>query len=150
MKYAPIFAMLAIPACVYNPPTPSVQETFSRIIDAPKEVAWKRAAENLQARGFPLILADKELGAITTGKKTIIATASQVDCGNIFGLPYAGDRRTTFSASISAKIMPEGAGSKIAISSDIEGNFIAQAGATPQHLNCRSLGILEKEILDSL
>lgn len=150
MKYATFFAVLAIPACVYNPPAPPVQEVFSRTIDAPKEVVWKRAADNLQARGFPLILADKELGAITTGKKAISSTPAEVDCGNIFGLPYAGDRRTTFMASFSVKVTPNGSGSQAVVSADIEGTFLSQAGASPTRLNCRSNGAIEKEILSSL
>lgn len=150
MKYHTLLAVLAIPACVYNPPAPSAQEIFSKTIDIPTEVAWKRAADNLQARGFPLALADRDLGAITTGKKMISLTPAQVDCGNIFGLPYAGDRRTTFMASIAANIVADGTRSKVIASADIEGNFMAQAGAQPQRLNCRSLGALEKEFLDTL
>lgn len=150
MKHPTLLAVLAIPACVYNQPAPPAQEVFSRTIEAPIEVVWKRAADNLQARGFPLALANKELGAITTGKKMVSLTSAQVDCGNIFGLPYAGDRRTTFMASLAAKVVAEGAGSTVTLSADIDGNFLSHAGAQPQRLNCRSLGALEKEILGSL
>lgn len=145
-----VTAALLLGACAYNPPAPQVPDAYARTVADAPAVAWQKAAAALTARGYALIFADKSLGALSTVKRVVAVTPAQVDCGNIWGLPYVADKRTVVSVALSVHVAPDGGGSRITVASDIDGNFVAMAGAAATHLSCRSLGALERDIISAL
>lgn len=141
---------LAISACTYNPPAPerSFPQAATATINAPYAKVWDKALSVLA--GYPIAVANKESGVITTGAKPVRLTDAQADCGNIWGLPYVKDKRTTTSVVYSVQLSPSGESTMVTANTTISGNFVSHAGASSLTLNCRSLGDLEAALLRRL
>ncbi len=148
MRYLAITAILAMPGCAYNPPTPqqSAPATVTTI-SKPAASVWDRALAVLTESGYPIVVAQKESGLITTGSQVVRLTDAQADCGNIWGLPYVKDRRTLTGVAYSLRITDADGAARVVVNSTITGNFVSHAGATALRLDCRSLGQIEQDLL---
>lgn len=141
---------MAVAGCAYNPPKQAAAIPNFRVIDRPVEAVWNDTLAALSLWGYPIILADKTSGVITTGAKLVPLNEAQVDCGHIMGLSYLKDRRTSTRAAYSVRLVPNGPKTEARVTTQIGGNFHAHAGAPNEELACSSLGFLEAELLNKL
>lgn len=137
--------------CAYNPPIQQTAESATAILTLPVGHAWDRALNTLIDAGYTITASSKESGLITTGGKYVQADETKVDCGNIWGLPFAKDQRTQIVVSYTVRLtedLPQR--SKVQIATQVQGNFLSHAGATQQKLECRSLGFFEKDLIEKI
>jgi hypothetical protein len=139
--------ILSIMGCAYNGPIKREKIENQRLVNAPVEQVWSNAIRTLASEGYPILTASKEAGVISTGKKLTKLTEADADCGNIWGLPYVKDDRTTTNVSQSVILVSAGSSTAVTVNTQIEGLFNAQAGGDGKRLDCFSQGSLEKSLL---
>lgn len=150
----PLLVVIGLVGCAYNPPIYNAgnptENNKKTILDISYNDAWKKSLQVLATSGYNIKTTNKQDGIIATDKKLVRLDESQVDCGNIWGLPYAKDTRTATSASISLLLQAKGEKTSLTVNSQIEGLFNATAVSTSKQLSCYSLGYLEKDVIDKI
>jgi hypothetical protein len=120
------------------------------MIDESIDVIWQRALRALATRGAMIETADRSSGVIATRPATTQVTEQDADCGNILGIPYLRDRRTTATVAYSLLLEQSGSGTTVTISTQIEAIFIATSTSPSLQLLCVSLGTLDRSLISSL
>ncbi|MCX7110319.1 MAG: hypothetical protein NTX45_09350 [Proteobacteria bacterium] len=138
-----------ISACTGGPTKPIAIDN-KHIINSSYDKTWTKALQTLASEGYPIQNYSKEIGNISTGKKSVKLQTIQADCGKYMGFAYLSDDRTvtTVSYNIFLRDLSNGK-TEATVNTEIEGTYQAGAGKT-NILNCYSLGILERELLNKL
>ena len=152
-----VVAILVVIGCAYNPPIynaardeagGTIGTANKATLEIPFDEAWQRTIKALYDTGYSIKNSDKSSGIITTDKRTVRLNETQVDCGNIWGIPYAKDTRTTTTVFFSALLQRSVGKTEIIINSQIEGLFNATAVSGTKQLSCVSLGGIEKDLIE--
>ena len=149
-----IIVIIFMGGCAYNPPVQNTMEQSP--IDKKREVnlaydqAFKNTINALYDLGYSVKVSDKDNGIITTEKKHVSLNEDQADCGNIWGIPYLKDKRTTSHAAHSVRVRANGDKSTIQVNTEISAIFNATASGETKSLSCVSSGYLERILLDKI
>ncbi|GBE37481.1 hypothetical protein BMS3Bbin08_00071 [bacterium BMS3Bbin08] len=147
MKKSIIFLMVFMVGCAYNPPIYNRPEQSNlknkAVLDIPFEQAWQKTINTLFSQGYLIKVADKNNGIITTERKSVKLNETQADCGNIWGLAYTKDERTTHVQKAENNTI-------ITVNTNIEGLFNAIASGDTKQLSCYSLGYLEQDLINNI
>ena len=103
---------------------------------------------------------DKELGVIKTDSLPMKLTATEANCGKMFGIPYIKDKRTKTAAiyQINIKKISETTSDitvKVSLDGYMDTNegapfFIGKTRDKSKVLSCKSTGILEANFIEKL
>ena len=147
MKKSIILLMVFMVGCAYNPPIYNRPEQSNlknkAVLDIPFEQAWQKTINTLFSQGYLIKVADKNNGIITTERKSVKLNETQADCGNIWGLAYTKDERTTHVQKAENNTI-------ITVNTNIEGLFNAIASGDTKQLSCYSLGYLEQDLINNI
>ena len=125
-------------------------EANTRTIAAPRDAVWQKVVSALMKGGYPITNIDKNSGLITTAPKQMKVGMDKADCGRgLFGIPYQPDPRTITTVAYNIMLTPQGEATQAMVVGTIAGTFDA-AGNPTKILTCKSLGVLEKELLDAM
>jgi len=149
-----LFAVPLMYGCAYNPPIynaadPARTENKAELAIGYDD-AWRKGISVLAAEGYSIKVSNKQDGIITTDKKLVRLNETQADCGNIWGLPYTKDTRTTTNVSLSLFLRDAAGKTAITVNAQIEGIFNATAMDSGKQLSCYSTGYVEKNIIYKL
>ena len=154
IRPALIILMIFIAGCAYNPPIYNRPEQSNlknkAVLDIPFEQAWQKTINTLFSQGYLIKVADKNNGIITTERKSVKLNETQADCGNIWGLAYTKDERTTTYVVHSIHVQKAEGNSIITVNTNIEGLFNAIASGDTKQLSCYSLGYLEQDLINNI
>ena len=126
------------------------EEANTRTIASSRDAVWQKTISTLMAGGYPIANIDKNSGLITTAPKQMKVGMDKADCGRgLFGIPYQPDHRTTTTVAYNIMLTPQGDSTQAMVVGTIAGAFDA-AGNPTKILTCKSLGVLEKELLDAM
>ena len=143
MRYgALIAALLSVSALA--------DETNTRTIAAPRDAVWQKTISTLMTGGYPIAAIDKNSGLITTAPKQVKMGKDKADCGSgLFGLSYQSDHRTITTVAYNIMLTTQGDSTQAMVVATMAGTFDA-AGNPTKILNCKSMGVMEKELLDAM
>lgn len=151
MRFSLLTVIALLSGCVYNAPVEQAVENVSAVLSVPIGSAWNKTLSALTDSGYTITQTAKDSGIITTGDKYVRLNESQVDCGNIWGLPYTKDPRTQTLVAYTVRLTEaELNQTKVSIVTRVQGKFVAHAGAQTTELQCRSLGFAENDLLQKI
>lgn len=145
-----VVGLILMSGCTYNAPVAPAQVDNRTTVAILYESAFNKALAVLSADGYGIKSADRTNGIITTEKKLVRLDETQGDCGNIWGIPYLKDTRTTTHVAYSLFIQPRGSETSITVNTTIDGIFNAMAGEQTKQLSCYSSGHLEQSLIQKM
>lgn len=127
------------------------------IVPLSADAAFLKASQVLVGLEAMPTFRDKELLIIKTEPVPVKLTPEQVDCGKMWGIPYAKDKRTKTAAVYQVSIKPiDAVSSDVSVKVSIDGYmdvteglpfFVAKTRDKNSVLNCTSKGYLESQFL---
>jgi uncharacterized lipoprotein len=153
MMRLPYYAVplgLILAGCAYNAPVAPATLNNSAVLALPVDAAWARTLQALSANGALVRTADRSQGLISTDKHAVRLTEQDADCGNIWGIPYLKDTRTTTDVAYAVYLQGDGAATRITVNTRIDGTFNAMASERSKQLSCTSLGALEAALIERI
>ena len=127
------------------------------IVPLSADAAFLKASQVLVGLEAMPTFRDKELLIIKTDPVPVKLTPDQVDCGKMWGIPYAKDKRTKTAAVYQVTIKPiDAVSSDVSVKLTIDGYmdvtedlpfFVAKTRDKNSVLNCKSKGYLESQFL---
>lgn len=142
-KITAMLGMLCLVGCAatYQPPT-ALNVGSTEKIDRSKAEIFRAARRSLVADGNQILNADESSGTISTVPRDYRLTPELADCGTTMGIDYLKDNRTSGKLAWGL-IIDDG---RIEIRAQLQAEY--KPGAVDQNitLNCRSRGVLEKDL----
>lgn len=142
--------LLMLIGCAYNAPVRPAAINNAAVLAMPIDTAWSRTLQVLAGEGALVKTADRSQGLIATDKHAVQLTEQDADCGNIWGISYLKDSRTTAEVAYAVYLQSNGQGTSVTVNTTISALFNASSMDPGKRLTCYSSGTLERKLLETI